>query len=188
MENTISKQRAEDTDLNAGNKRSKQADGQPPSGEIQPTNELKMEALRPAGMAFIGSDAESRRPREKASIQEYPSIQNINYVHSEDVSIITTSDVTLQSMMRPCTSAGGPVLRVGDIITFRVFGDNIKEIEVRTLFTFSDHRSNGEVMRLVHLSRLLLLFLSQLTTPVHFTSYMAGAGAALALSSSTSSF
>lgn len=92
-------------------------------------------------MAFIGSDAESRRPREKASIQEYPSIQDIDYVHSEDANIITTSDITLQSMMRPCTSAGGPVLRVGDIITFRVFGDNIKEIEVRTLFTFSDHRS-----------------------------------------------
>lgn len=50
MENTIGKRRAEDTDLNAGNKRSKQADGQPPPEEIQPTNELEMEALRPAGV------------------------------------------------------------------------------------------------------------------------------------------
>ncbi|KAG4434014.1 hypothetical protein IFR05_010496 [Cadophora sp. M221] len=136
MENTGSKRRAEDTGPYAGNKRPKPTDAHSPLEEIAANNQVEMNPYSDyaigSTMAFIESEAGGRgqRPCEKVSIQEYPSIQDMDYLHSEDINIITTSDVTLQSMMRPCTSAGGPVLRVGDTITFRVFGDNFKEIEI----------------------------------------------------------
>ncbi|KAH7306098.1 hypothetical protein BKA65DRAFT_485797 [Rhexocercosporidium sp. MPI-PUGE-AT-0058] len=128
MESTGRKRRVADVESDVGSKRSKQADGQQPLGGIETTNSLEM--------AFIGAGTEGprgrqgRRPDERASIQEYPSIQDIDRCHPVDLKIVVQSDVTLQTLMRPCISAGGSVVKTGDIVTFRVFGDLIKKIEI----------------------------------------------------------
>lgn len=83
-------------------------------------------------MAFIDTLAEERRlrPHEQSSLKEYPSIQDLDYLRDDQLRINTASDVTLTSLTRPCMAAGGPVLRVGDIVTLHVVGDFHKEVEV----------------------------------------------------------
>ncbi|KAH7408984.1 hypothetical protein BKA64DRAFT_704776 [Cadophora sp. MPI-SDFR-AT-0126] len=143
MDNTIRKRVLVDDTAQESNKKLKSVDAiEPLAGEGG--NGFNVQDISFAGvekdphsnyafwstMVFIQTPAEERRrrPHEQSSLREYPSIQDIDYLRPDKLKIETSSDVTLTSLTRPCTAAGGPVLRVGDIITLHVVGDVYKEI------------------------------------------------------------
>ncbi|PVH71753.1 hypothetical protein DL98DRAFT_539802 [Cadophora sp. DSE1049] len=145
MEGITRKRGIADDATHQSNKKAKRTDQYEPLAREE-TIGIETLALGPAGvekdphsdyavgctMAFIDMPAEDRRrrPHEQSSLKEYPSFQDLDYLRPDELKVNTASDVTLTSLMRPCMAAGGPVLRVGDIITLHVVGDFHKEIEI----------------------------------------------------------
>ncbi|CZT51496.1 uncharacterized protein RSE6_12646 [Rhynchosporium secalis] len=82
---------------------------------------------------FEGTTQGTQRWQDESStLQEYPSIQDIDFLRPDEVSTGSASDVTLETLQRRCVAAGCAILQPGDIILFRVTADHWKEIQMAT--------------------------------------------------------